>query len=68
MIEVGSLAEVETTLRAHGFFGGGAEGVVADVYLGYGLSSALRRVLEPSPPEPCTFPPAAVRIRQEGEL
>ena len=37
MIEVGSLAAVERTLRAHGFFGGGADGVVADVYLGYGL-------------------------------
>ena len=67
MIEVGSLAEVETTLRAHGFFGGGAEGVVADVYLGYGLSDSLRRGQTPSPPEPCPLPPAAVRIRPEDE-
>ena len=64
MIEVGSLAEVEATLRAYGFFGGGAEGVVADVYMGYGLSSTLRRSREPSPPEPCRLPPAAVNIRQ----
>jgi para-aminobenzoate synthetase component I len=63
MIEIGSLAEVETTLRAHGFFGGGAEGVAAEVYLGYGLSSTLRRGREPSPPEPCRLPPAAVNIR-----
>ncbi len=67
MIEVGSLAAVETTLRAHGFFGGGAEGVVADVYLGYGLSGSLRRGWKPSPPEPCPLPPAALRIRPQDE-
>jgi para-aminobenzoate synthetase component 1 len=67
VIEVGSLAEVEAVLRAHGFFGGGADGVVADVYLGYGLSDALRRGDAPSPPEPCPLPPAAVRIRPESE-
>ena len=67
MIEVGSLADVEATLRAHGFFGGDAEGVVADVYLGYGLSDSLRRGQKPSPPEPCPLPPAAVRIRPEDE-
>jgi para-aminobenzoate synthetase component 1 len=64
MIEVDSLAGVEATLREHGFFGGGAEGVVADVYLGYGLSDALRRLPEPAPPEPCPLPLAAVDIRQ----
>jgi para-aminobenzoate synthetase component I len=64
MIEVGSLAAVETTLRAHGFFGGGAEGVVADVYLGYGLSDSLRRGQKPSPAEPCPLPSAAIDIRQ----
>jgi len=67
VLEVGSLAAVETTLRAHGFFGGGAQGVVADVYLGYGLSSSLRRGRKPAPPEPCPLPPAAVRIRREDE-
>ncbi len=67
MIEVGSLAAVETTLRAQGFFTGSAEGVVADVYLGYGLSGSLRRGQRPLPPEPCPLPPAAVRIRPEDE-
>ena len=67
MIEVGSLAAVESTLRAHGFFEGDAEGVVADVYLGYGLSASLRRSGEPAPSEPCPLPPAAVRIRPEHE-
>jgi para-aminobenzoate synthetase component I len=65
--EVGSLAAVETTLRAHGFFGGGAAGVVADVYLGYGLSNALRRGRKPLAPEPCTLPRAALRIRAATE-
>jgi para-aminobenzoate synthetase component I len=67
VIEVGSLAEVEATLRANGFFGGGAESVVADVYLGYGLSDALRRWGEPAPPEPCPLPLAAVNVRPEQE-
>jgi para-aminobenzoate synthetase component 1 len=67
VIEVDSLAEVEATLRAHGFFGGGAEGVAADIYLGYALSSKLRRGHEPLPPEPCALPPAGVRIRPEDE-
>jgi para-aminobenzoate synthetase component I len=62
-VEVGSIAEIEAVLRAHGFFGGGAEGLVADVYLGYGLSDSLRRGSAPSPPEPCPLPPAAVNIR-----
>jgi para-aminobenzoate synthetase component 1 len=65
--EVGSLAAVETTLRAHGFFGGGAAGVVADIYLGYGLSNALRRGQKPPPPEPCPLPGAALGIRVETE-
>ena len=67
MIELPTLAEVEEALRAHGFFGGGAEGVVADVYLGYGLSDALRRSDSPPPPEPCPLPRAAVRVRSLDE-
>ena len=67
MIEVGSLAEVEATLRDRGFFGGDAGDVVADVYLGYGLSDVLRRRPEPPPSEPCRLPPAAVRVRPAHE-
>ena len=37
-------------LRAEGFFEGGAEGLVADVFLGYGLSSPLRRTAHPTRP------------------
>lgn len=67
MIEVGSLAEVETTLRRAGFFEGGGAGLVADVYLGYGLSNELRRLGQPPPPEPCALPPAAVGIRRAAD-
>ena len=63
MKALGSIAEVERELRAEGFFEGGAAGLVADVYLGYGLSRGLRRTSAPDPPEPCALPPAAVRVR-----
>ena len=67
MLEVGSLAEVEAALREHGFFGGDAVDVVADVYLGYPLSNTLRRRSLLAPPEPCPLPLAAVRIRAADE-
>jgi para-aminobenzoate synthetase component 1 len=63
MKELCSLAEVEGALRAEGFFEGGADGLVADVYLGYGLSAAIRRDGTPAPVEPCPLPAAAVQIR-----
>jgi para-aminobenzoate synthetase component I len=64
MLEMASFAELEAALRARGFFEGGAKGLVADVYLGYGLSNGLRRSSRPAPPEPCPLPPAAVRVRK----
>ena len=64
MIEIDSLAGVEVALRSAGFFGGEAEGLVADVYLGYGLSDVLRRRTGALPHEPCPLPAAAVHIRQ----
>jgi para-aminobenzoate synthetase component 1 len=39
-------------------------GLVADVYLGYGLSETLRRETTPAPPEPCRLPLVACRVRQ----
>ena len=39
------------------------EGLVADVFIAYGLSEALRRTPWPSPPEPCPLPVLAARIR-----
>jgi para-aminobenzoate synthetase component 1 len=65
--ELDSLAAVEDTLRGEGFFEGGAEGLVADVYLGYWLSATIRRDRTPVPPEPCSLPAAAVRIRPANE-
>jgi len=67
MNALGSFGEVEAALRAEGFFERGADGLVADVYLGYGLSSAIRRDNSPGPPEPCPLPPAAVSIRRPDE-
>jgi para-aminobenzoate synthetase component 1 len=61
--ELHSLPEVEAALRAEGFFEGGADGRVADVYLGYGLSGSIRRNRSPAPPEPCPLPLAAIDIR-----
>ncbi len=63
----GAFERIEGWLREQGFFGGGATGVVADLYLGYGLSSALRRAPWASPPEPCPLPLAACRIRPVDE-
>jgi para-aminobenzoate synthetase component I len=64
---LGSIGELERELRAAGFFEGGAAGLVADVYLGYGLSRPLRRTRTPDPPEPCRLPPAAMRVRPADE-
>jgi para-aminobenzoate synthetase component I len=55
--------EIEAYLQAAGFFGGGARGLVADLYVGYGTSHRLRRTVSPDPPEPCALPLAACRIR-----
>ncbi len=66
-LELESIAELEDVLQAEGFFEGGAEGLVADVYLGYCLSDALRRGAHAAPPEPCPLPRAAVRVRDEAE-
>jgi para-aminobenzoate synthetase component 1 len=65
--ELRSLGEVEDALRDEGFFVGGADGLVADVYLGYGLSSSIRRGTDAGPPEPCRLPRAAVNIRRPEE-
>src|SRR6266536_4934812 len=67
MKALGSLADGERALRADGFLEGGGEGLVADLYLGYGLSRSLRRTDAPDPPEPCPLPQAAFRIRPADE-
>lgn len=59
----GAFERIETYLRERGFFAPGGEALVADVYLGYGLSEPLRRTTTPAPPEPCPLPLAAVSVR-----
>jgi para-aminobenzoate synthetase component 1 len=58
--------EIEAYLRAAGFFAGGARRLVADLYVGYGVSRRLRRTTTPDPPEPCALPLAACRVRTAG--
>jgi para-aminobenzoate synthetase component 1 len=59
------LEELEPALADRGFFG--AQDLVADVFLAYGLSEPLRRTAVPAPPEPCPLPGLAYRIRRVDE-
>jgi para-aminobenzoate synthetase component 1 len=67
---VGAFERVEAYLRSHGFLdadGVAATGLCADLYLGYGLSAALRRTPGMGPPEPAALPLAACRVRPADE-
>lgn len=60
---------IDEWLREQGFFSAGREELVADLYLGYGLSQTIRRTPVLPPPEPCpALPFAACSIRQENDL
>jgi para-aminobenzoate synthetase component 1 len=61
----GALERIEGWLHERGFFAPGGEQLVADLYLGYGLSSAIRRQLSAAPPEPCPLPLAACTVWRE---
>jgi para-aminobenzoate synthetase component I len=63
----GAFAAIEGYLRSEGFFGSDASGLVADLFLGYGLSRTIRRTDSPDPPEPCPLPLAACRIHRFDE-
>jgi para-aminobenzoate synthetase component 1 len=54
---VDAFRELEGWLREHCFFAPGGEALVADLYLGYGLSESIRRQRTPSPAEPCAVLP-----------
>jgi para-aminobenzoate synthetase component 1 len=59
----GAFARLEGWLTDRGFFGPESDGLVAELYLGYGLSEAIRRGTMPPPPEPCRpLPLAACRV------
>ena len=59
----GAFEQIEEYLRECGFFAPGGERLVADLFLGYGLSEPLRRSAAPAPLEPCRLPLAAVSVR-----
>ncbi|HUF01575.1 MAG TPA: anthranilate synthase component I family protein [Gaiellaceae bacterium] len=60
---------IESWLREQGFFRPGGEELVADLYLGYGLSQAIRRDASPPPPEPCpALPLAACAVNAQDRL
>ncbi len=57
---------IEEWLRERGFFASAGEELVADLFLGYGLSQAIRRGSTPAPPEPCpALPLAACVVRPD---
>ena len=59
----GAFERIEAFLRDRGFFAPGGEELVADLYLGYGLSAVIRRRHTAAPPEPCPLPLAACSVR-----
>jgi para-aminobenzoate synthetase component 1 len=64
----GAFARIEEWLHDRGFFEPGSEDLVADLFLGYGLSETIRRHAAAAPPEPCpALPVAACRIRSGDE-
>jgi para-aminobenzoate synthetase component 1 len=62
----GAFTAIEEYLREETFFG--ARRCFADLYLGYGLSSTLRREMHPDQPESAALPLAACRIRRLDEM
>jgi para-aminobenzoate synthetase component 1 len=46
----------------------GRPGVVADLYVGYGVSEGIRRQSTAAPAEPCRLPLLACRVRSADEL
>jgi para-aminobenzoate synthetase component I len=60
--------QIEAWLRSHGFFAPGGEKLVADLFLGYGLSETIRRRSAPGPPEPSpSLPLAACVVRPAND-
>jgi para-aminobenzoate synthetase component I len=63
----GAFARIEDYLGNEGFFSPDGRGLVADLFLGYGLSQMIRRTSAPAPPDPCPLPLAACRIHSLHE-
>jgi len=61
----GAFRALDDYLADAGFWS--AEDLVAELYLGYGLSETIRRDASPPPPEPCPLPLLACRMRTRPE-
>ena len=62
-----AFGRIEEWLRDRGFFAPGGEDLVADLFLGYGLSETIRRTSAPAPPDPCpALPLAACSVRRDA--
>ncbi len=61
-----AFARIEDWLASQGFFRPGGEGLVADLFLGYGLSGPIRRSASPPPSEPCRLPLAACVVHSRA--
>jgi len=59
----GAFRTLERYLEEERFWS--ADGLVAELYVGYGLSQAIRRDAAPPPPEPCPLPFLACQIVSE---
>jgi para-aminobenzoate synthetase component I len=64
----GAFERIEAWLRDRGFFASGGDELVAELYLGYGLSQAIRRGSAPAPPEPCAVLPLAACRLEESQV
>jgi para-aminobenzoate synthetase component I len=65
----GAFRRVEEWLSGKGFFAPGGKRLSADLYLGYGLSQAIRRTPAPPPSEPCAaLPLVACTLRPEATV
>ncbi|MFN8222696.1 MAG: anthranilate synthase component I family protein [Gaiellales bacterium] len=62
----GAFQELESWLGSEGFFRPGGDQLVADLFLGYGLSETLRRDPVPAPAEPCPLPVLACVVRPDN--
>jgi len=64
----GAFERIEAWLSSRGFFAEGADDLVADLYLGYGLSQSIRRASSSPPSEPCVELPLAACCLRDRQV